>query len=271
MAHNPFGRVSRLSLKAVCNGEGKTILQDLSFTAPYKVMHPFEKEDGLIQVMLLAASAGIMDGDRQYFAFDVTDGAKLEFTSQAYEKIHQMVEGCAKRHADIHVGSGAFFCYNPQPTIPFADSAFENSMTIHLDDETAGFQMSEIFTCGRYIRGEKFAYKRYYNLVDIYRGDKLVYRDNTRYDPCVFQMDGMGMFEDYTHLANIFVSRPVDAASFKEQTYRLLQDYEETPRHDTKIEGCLTELSDGDYAVRIFGMRAQVLEEVKEKIMTLAL
>ena len=98
MAHNPFGRVSRLSLKAVCNGEGKTILQDLSFTAPYKVMHPFEKEDGLIQVMLLAASAGIMDGDRQHFAFDVTDGAKLEFTSQAYEKIHQMVEGTGRCH-----------------------------------------------------------------------------------------------------------------------------------------------------------------------------
>lgn len=271
MAENPFGRVSRFSLKAVGGDEGKTILRDLSFTAPYKIMHPFYKDDGLTQVMLLAASAGIMDGDRQHFAFDVTDGAKLEFTSQAYEKIHQMVHGCAKRHADIHVGKGAFFRYNPQPTIPFADSAFENSMTIHLDDETAAFQMSEIFTCGRYIRGEKFAYKRYFNLVTMYRGDKLIYRDNTRYDPAVFQMDGMGMFENYTHLANIFVSRPSDPSSFAEQTYSLIEDYTEQPRHDTPIEGCLTELSDGDYAVRIFGMRAQVLEELKEKIMALAL
>lgn len=270
MAHNPFGRVSRLSLTANTDTDGKTILQDLSFTAPFKVMHPFEKEGGLLQVMLLAASAGIMDGDRQHFAFHVAKGAKLEFTSQAYEKIHQMVEGCAKRHADIHVEGGAFFRYNPQPTIPFADSAFENSMTVHLDGD-ATFQMSEIFTCGRYIRGEKFAYKRYYNLVDIYRDDKLIYRDNTRYDPAVFQMDSMGMFEDYTHLANIFVSKPKDPDSFASQTYDLLMDYEEHPRHDTKIEGCLTVLSDGDYAVRIFGMRAQVLEELKEKIMELAL
>lgn len=40
----------------------------------------------------------------------------------------------------------ANFCFNPQPTIPFKDSAFENTMKIYLDDETASFQMSEIFS-----------------------------------------------------------------------------------------------------------------------------
>lgn len=35
------------------------------------------------------------------------------------------------------------------------------------------------------------------------------------------------------------------------------------------VEGGITVLSDGDYAIRIFGVRAQLLEQLK-KIMTLA-
>ena len=38
---NPFGRVSRIALSA-SNRDGKTILDDVSFTAPYKIMTPFQ-------------------------------------------------------------------------------------------------------------------------------------------------------------------------------------------------------------------------------------
>ena len=43
---NKFGKVSRVS---ICAGkkDGKTILEDVSFTAPYKIMTPFEKENGM--------------------------------------------------------------------------------------------------------------------------------------------------------------------------------------------------------------------------------
>ena len=37
---NSFGKVSRLSLTAAVS-EDRTILQDVRFTAPYKIMHPF--------------------------------------------------------------------------------------------------------------------------------------------------------------------------------------------------------------------------------------
>ena len=91
MEKNQFGKVSSLSLTAAYK-EGKTYLQDASFTAPYKIMFPFEKKDGGIQVMLLAASAGIMEGDRQEFCFEILPEAKLEFVSQSYDKIHPMKE-----------------------------------------------------------------------------------------------------------------------------------------------------------------------------------
>lgn len=63
---NKFGKISRISACAALK-DGRTILEDLSFTAPYKIMMPFEKENGGIQIMPLCASAGIMAGDSQEF------------------------------------------------------------------------------------------------------------------------------------------------------------------------------------------------------------
>ena len=40
---NKFGKISRISACAALK-DGRTILEDLSFTAPYKIMMPFEKE-----------------------------------------------------------------------------------------------------------------------------------------------------------------------------------------------------------------------------------
>ena len=142
--------------------------------------------------------------------------------------------------------------------------------SIHLQG-TAGFQWSEIFTCGRYMRGERFAYKRYTNIVTIYRDEKLIYRDNVQFRRHLFDMSGMGMFEQYTHMASIFISKPRHQEAFVTQTYELLQ---EAGQHGLDgngplVEGGITELSDGDYAVRIFGTRAQPLERLKERIMDL--
>ena len=43
MNKNQFGKVSKLFIRAVTRN-GTTMLEDLSFTAPYKVMSPFQQE-----------------------------------------------------------------------------------------------------------------------------------------------------------------------------------------------------------------------------------
>lgn len=258
---NSFGKVSRLSLTAAVS-EDRTILQDVRFTAPYKIMHPFRKPDGSIQVMLLSASAGIMDGDRQEFDLNIREGASVEFISQSYEKIHQMKEGHAKRQVHVHVASHASFCFHPQPTIPFAGSAFENRMRIDLDDETSRFCMCEIFSCGRSARQEYFAYRFYHSLTEIYRQGTIIYRDNTRYDPALFDMGGMGMYESRTHLASLFLTQPEDPVQTLRQIRAFLEEQEDA-------EGAATLLSKGDLAVRILGSRAQRLEELSSRILNL--
>ena len=43
-------------------------------------------------------------------------------------------------------------------------------MRVELEDETSVFQLSEILSCGRAARGERFAYRYYRNYVEILPG-----------------------------------------------------------------------------------------------------
>ena len=255
---NKFGKISRISACAV-QKNGKTILEDLSFTAPYKIMAPFEKANGGIQIMPLCASAGIMEGDLQEFSYRVKEGADLEVLSQSFEKIHKMENGSASRTISVQVEPHAILFYYPQPVIPFAQSSFSSSMTIHLADETSRLFLLEIISCGRNAHEERFQYRCFASKVLIYRGEKLIYRDNTRYLPDQMPMEGIGMYEGYTHMANLFLSR-------SEHADALLNEIRELLASDPEIDGGATTLSCGDLAVRIFGFRAQKLQQMAEKI-----
>lgn len=291
---NKFGKISRISACAALK-DGKTILEDLSFTAPYKIMMPFEKENGGIQIMPLCASAGIMAGDSQEFSYHVKEGADLEVLSQSFEKIHKMDEGSASRTIDVQVDKNATLYYYPQPVIPFAQSSFDSRMTIHLEDETSRLFLVEIISCGRTAHDERFQYRRFSSKVLLYRGEKLIYRDNTRYEPDKMPMEGIGMYEGYTHMANLFLSKLCDkdelnskkeidtnaanvnnsgissgaASGYSENTDKTLKLQEkiwQLLEKDTEIDGGVTRLTTGDLALRVFGHRAQKLQQIAEKI-----
>lgn len=256
MAENKFGKLSRLSLKTGLR-DGKAIIEDIAFTAPYKVMNPFPKKNGGISVMPLCASAGIMEGDRQEFDFLVAEGTELEFLSQSFDKVHKMKEGEAVRHVKACVEKNAVFYYYPQPVIPYAQSAFDSTMEFALENEHSGLFLLEIISCGRKASDERFQYRRFSSRVNIRRGGKLIYRDNTRYEPERMDMEGIGMYEGYTHMANIFLSAP--AKDMQEKIWEILE-------MEKECDGGVTELVHGDLAVRILGQRAQKLQEVAEKI-----
>ena len=287
---NKFGKISRISVCAALKN-GKTILEDLSFTAPYKIMMPFEKENGGIQIMPLCASAGIMAGDSQEFSYHVKEGADLEILSQSFEKIHKMDEGSASRTIEVQVDKNAALYYYPQPVIPFAQSAFDSKMTIHLEDETSKLFLLEIISCGRNAHEERFQYRRFSSKVLLYRGEKLIYRDNTRYEPDKMPMEGIGLYEGYTHMANLFLSKlcnrdnvdggketNIDGMDIKKQmnssgtgrtsdrTAELQEKIWQILDEDSEIDGGVTRLTTGDLALRIFGHRAQKLQQIAEKI-----
>ena len=90
-----------------------------------------------------------------------------------------------------------------------------------------------------------------------YRGEKLVYRDNTCYEPDKMPMEGIGMYEGYTHMANLFMSKTNNAD--EEKIWQVLDE-------EPEIDGGITHLATGDLVLRIFGYRAQKLQKIAGKI-----
>ena len=90
--------------------------------------------------------------------------------------------------------------------IPFGGSAYDSETEIYLADRSSRLFWLEIICSGRVAHEEQFAFRRFSSLVRIYREGKLICRDNTRYEPDRMSMRGLGMYEGYTHLANIFLS-----------------------------------------------------------------
>ncbi len=256
---NSFGQVSKLDLLAAEKG-GKTILADVSFTAPFKIMRPFYEKKDLMTVMLLTASAGIMAGDVQQFHIRVAEQARMEFVSQAYEKIHRMEEGYARREATLTVEPNACLYYTPLPVIPYAGSDFRSRLEVRLADETSEFVFTEVLSCGRVAHGERFGYHRFSSRISVYQGDRLVYLDNTRFDPEEMDMEGFGMYEGFTHLSNLLICNQARSEAWIDQVRGLLDERED-------LEGGVTRTAAGYLAVRILGRSGDSLTRVMEQIL----
>ena len=258
---NNFGKTSKLMLLAGLKNN-LTILEDAYYSAPFKIMHPFYENGDFMTIMCLTASAGIMAGDEQDFEITVKDGAKLEFISQSYEKIHKMEGGSARRVAKLNVGKDAFLYYNPLPTVPFKDSAFTSELKVHLEDTTSKFILKEILSAGRCARGELFEFRYYHNHIQIDTNGELIYVDNTNLHPDMMTLNSIGMYEDYTHFGTLLLCHiPKESSWF--QAVRTLLD--ETPG----IEGGVTQINTTSSVIRILGRQADKIEDIMNKLLLL--
>ncbi|MDR0346831.1 MAG: urease accessory protein UreD [Coriobacteriales bacterium] len=203
MTANQYSKRSELSL-SVRRGQRRSVIDDVRFTAPFKLTNPFYDDDDAIKLMLISVSAGIMAGDDQSIDLRIGDGASAHITSQAFEKIHRMEHGGhAKRRSAIEVGTDAQLIYLPLPVIPFADSDYRAQTTINLADASSRLAYGEILSCGRVSREERFAYRRFANRVQINVAGELAYSDNTVLIPEKNDVEGPVLYEGYTHMGSL--------------------------------------------------------------------
>lgn len=297
-ARNEFGRASRLELAAEARG-GTTVLPRVYSTMPFRVMRPFALPDAElvgaaaarareagelasgVQAMVMCASAGVMAGDDQRVCVSVGPGAALAVTTQAFEKIHRMpAPASARRTTRLEVAPGGYLDYRPQPQIPFAGSAYAARTEVELADPTAVLVYEEVLSCGRAARGERFGYRRYENRVLVRVAGVPVYLDNAVYVPELMDMEGLGLYEGFSHLANLVLVN----AGVGEEAFLAARDYlrEETgvigaaaggpvgaAEGGEAVAGGITRLGSGDVCVRLLGHRAQRLTDVLARVRAL--
>lgn len=211
---NSFGKTSQFKITASLSKSGnKTIVKDSFFTAPFKIMKPFERKDGGISVFQQTASAGILAGDTQEQEILVEKGATLEIISQSFEKIFKMEEGeMASRKIQATVEENATLFYTPLPCVPFEDSNFQNETKIHLSESSRLFY-KDCITSGRKAFGEEFLFTRFANKIEIRQNingeEKLIFRDNTVFEgkeiENIKRMKSATMFDGFSHAATIIL------------------------------------------------------------------
>lgn len=128
-----------------------------------------------------------------------------------------------------------------------------------MEDETAKLIFTEVLSCGRAARGERFEYRYYHNLVTAKQAGRCIYRDNTIYEPEKFKMEEIGMYEGYTHLASMLICNYEIGDEVLSQMMEFLDETE-------NIEGAVTRSNHSDIVIRILGKSGQGLTDICEKL-----
>lgn len=193
--------MSGLYIRAENRG-GRTVISDSRFTAPIKIAKPFYRS-GHTEIMMMTASAGILEGDRYDIEITAGENAALKFTGQSYTKIFKAEICGASQRISISAEEGAKLLYMPCPVIPFGQSVFRSQTEIHLA-ENSRFAMCDIISCGRAAMNECFKFGSYRSRTAVYIGGKLKFLDNVRLVPEEAELSGIGFFENRTHMGMIY-------------------------------------------------------------------
>ena len=181
---------------------GKTVVNDIRFSAPIKAAKPFYR-DNYTEVMMMTASAGLLDGDRYDISIEVGADASLKITGQSYAKIFKADKKGAEQSVSLTVQNGGALYYSPPPVIPFGGSIFHGAVEVHLE-KSARFVCSEIISCGRSGMGENFRFDSYISRTSVYIEKRLCLLDNTRLIPKETELSDIGFFENKKHIGFMY-------------------------------------------------------------------
>lgn len=184
-----------------CNG--RTILTDCAFSSPLKIAHPFYRGD-MTEVMMMSASAGLLEGDVYDIVLDIQERAALKFTGQSYSKIFRAKEYGVRQSVRISVHSDGTLIWIPPPVIPFAGSTFKSDTEVHLD-KNSHFLLCDILSCGRTGMEERYAWNSYQSRTIIYVDSKPVFLDYQRLLQKEIDSGDIGFFEGYSHIGTIYI------------------------------------------------------------------
>ena len=220
--------MSRLYICAENKG-GRTVITDCFFSSPIKIAKPFYYAEHT-EIMMMTASAGMLDGDIYEMEIVVKENASLKFTGQSFTKIFKAGQkGGAAQHVKITVENGGRLLYLTQPVIPFAESVFDSRTEIFLDSGSQ-FVMQDIFSCGRTTMNEYFAFKSYRSRTSVHIDGRLAFLDNVKLLPNEADLSGIGFFEGHTHSGMMYTYNVETGGdicctnAYKGRVFRILSD-----------------------------------------------
>ncbi|MFB9993686.1 urease accessory protein UreD [Deinococcus oregonensis] len=165
------------------NQRGKTVLTRDVQKAPLMVIRPFELPCGTLMVFVVNPTGGVLGGDHSEIVAEVGAGARALILTQSATRLQPSPSGAvATQDIRFTVAAGGRLEYYPERTLPFAGSAFYQTLRADLEDG-AELGLTETLASGRVQMGERLAFADYRSRVELWRGEKRLYRDHVRLQP----------------------------------------------------------------------------------------
>jgi urease accessory protein len=245
--------ISELQIRA---GErnGSTYLQHSYFTRPFKVADISGKNAAALHLVMMTASPGILDGDQYEINVELAAGTKVHLYTQSYQRIFHMKEG-AKQRFNVKMNAGSSFCYLPHPSVPHESSVFEGYNRITLEKDCR-LLWGEIITCGRKLNGEVFRCRLFQSITEVYRDDRLLFKDVTVLQPGQISASSTGQWEQYTHQAALYWhDETQDMAVMADRIHELISN-------EKDIAAGVSQTASGALLLRVLGLGAEQLYRI---------
>lgn len=149
----------------------------------------------------MSSSPGILDGDEYMVTIKVEENCALQLHTQSYQRLFTMKRQ-ATQQMEVHVSTGAGFCFIPHPVVPHEQSHFIARNKIYLS-RNCNLVFGEILTCGRKLNNEVFLLSKYHNITEIFMEGKLVIKENLLIQPAVIDTHSIGQLQHFTHQASL--------------------------------------------------------------------
>lgn len=234
---------------------GRTTACERFCTSPLKVGMPKTENDRL-HLILMMASAGVLEGDNFHYKMKFGAGTKTLITEQSYTKIFNTGEGGASKHQIISLEGNASLYYRPSTVIPFQNSTYDGELLVDLDSDSE-FEWSDIVAAGRVGMGEALAFRRYHSRVLVHSQGVPVFIDHCLMEPMSMPLEKNCFLNGRTHQGSYYYCGPAEREEellnwFHAANFNALNGNPLVSMTQAKRGIC----------VRMLGSNAQDLEEV---------
>lgn len=179
-------------------------MEDLYFSAPFKVMNISPPKVSYLDLMVMSSSPGMLDQDNYEIDIRLKEGSRLNLFNQAYQRIYPSSAGTVQNQV-ISLASGSTLIYLSTPLVPHRDAHFTSRSRISLADN-ATLIIGEILTCGRLSQEHPFAFELLkLDFEVIFLGEGLIYKERQHIIPVETNSQQMGLYHTFTHQASLYV------------------------------------------------------------------
>ncbi|SMB78713.1 urease accessory protein UreD [Deinococcus hopiensis] len=156
---------------------GRTCLLRDTQKAPLMIVRPFTLPCGTLMVFVVNPTGGVLGGDHSEIHVRVEGGARALVLTQSATRVQPSPMGeAATQDILLEVAAGGRLEFYPERTLPFAGSAFRQTLRAELEED-AELGFLETLASGRVGSGERLQFREYTSRVEVRRGGKRVYLD----------------------------------------------------------------------------------------------